>query len=73
MNEEQNINEPQSPAFLQGAVMRRAGEYIGIKAPNGKLLSSITVGKTEISLPNIPNEYWVLDFDAENSDLESAS
>jgi len=35
MSEEQNINEPQSPAFLQGAVMCRAGENIGIKDANG--------------------------------------
>jgi hypothetical protein len=35
MSEEQNINEPQSPAFLQGAVMCRAGEDIGIKDANG--------------------------------------
>ena len=35
MIEEQNINEQQSPAFLQGAVMCRAGEEIGVKDKNG--------------------------------------
>ena len=28
MSEEQNINEPQNPAFLQGAVMRSASEVL---------------------------------------------
>ena len=28
MNEEQNIIEPQQPAFLQGAVMRSASEVL---------------------------------------------
>lgn len=44
-----------------------------VKAPNGKLLSSITVGKLEISLPNIPDEYWVIEFDRENSEVEALS
>jgi hypothetical protein len=39
-----------------------------VKAPNGKILSSITVGHIEISLPNIVDEYWVIDFDRENSE-----
>lgn len=44
-----------------------------VKAPNGKLLSSITVGKLEISLPLIPDEYWIIDFDRENSEVEAVS
>jgi|VirMetMinimDraft_7_1064189.scaffolds.fasta_scaffold59848_2 hypothetical protein len=44
-----------------------------VKAPNGKLLSSITVGKLEISLPLIQYEYWVIDFDRENSEVEAVS
>ena len=28
MSEEQYINEPQNPAFLQGAVMCRAGDFV---------------------------------------------
>jgi hypothetical protein len=39
-----------------------------VKAPNGKLLSSITIGCLEISLPNIPNVHWIIDFDKENSE-----
>ncbi len=38
-----------------------------VKTPDGKLLSSITIGKIEISLPLIPDEYWVIEFDSENS------
>ena len=38
------------------------------KAPNNEFLASITVGKLEISLPLIPNEYWVIEFDIENSE-----
>jgi hypothetical protein len=38
-----------------------------VKAPSGKLLTGITVGKLEICLPLIPDEYWVIDFDRLNS------
>ena len=37
-----------------------------VKAPNGMLLANITVRQLEISLPNIPDEYWVIEFDREN-------
>jgi len=37
-----------------------------VNAPNGKLLASITVGKLEISLPDIPDEYWIINFDSDN-------
>jgi hypothetical protein len=38
-----------------------------VKAPSGKLLTGITVGKLEIILPAIPDEYWVINFDRLNS------
>ena len=44
-----------------------------VKAPNNKLLACITVGKIEISLPNIPDEYWVIEFDRENLEIEAVS
>ncbi len=40
-----------------------------VKAPNGKLLTCITVGKLEISLPLIPDEYWVIEFDRLNTEI----
>ena len=44
-----------------------------VKAPNDKLLASITVRQLEISLPNIPDEYWVIEFDRENTEVEAVS
>lgn len=38
-----------------------------VKSPNDNLLSSITVGRLEISLPLIPNKEWVIEFDKENT------
>lgn len=38
-----------------------------VQAPNNKILSSITVGRLEISLPNIPNVDWIIEFDNENT------
>ena len=37
------------------------------------LLASITVRQLEISLPNIPDEYWVIEFDRENTEVEAVS
>jgi hypothetical protein len=33
----------------------------------GKLVASIVVGKNEISIPTIPDEYWVIEFDSLNA------
>ena len=58
MSEEQNINKPQSPAFLQGAVMRRATGIIfkgkelfdgDIVAQHCQMIDDYT-GKTSIKL-----------------------
>jgi len=58
MNEERNINEPQSPAFLQGVVMRRATGIIfkgnelldgDIVAQHCQMIDDYT-GKTSIEL-----------------------
>ena len=39
-----------------------------VLAPNGKLLASITVGKLEISLPNIESLNWIIAFDKEQKE-----
>lgn len=57
---------PQEGCDAWSKVYKRFILFI-VKTPNGKLLSSITIGNTEISLPNIPDEYWVIEFDKENT------
>jgi hypothetical protein len=37
------------------------------QTPNGKLLASLTVLGLEVCLPNIPDEYWVIEFDRQNT------
>lgn len=37
------------------------------QAPNGNLLASLTVLGLEVVLPNIPDEYWVIEFDSQNT------
>jgi hypothetical protein len=37
------------------------------QAHTGKLIASIVVGKDEISIPAIADEYWVVEFDALNT------
>lgn len=39
-------------------------------SPNGKLLSSITIGRLEISIPSIPTKKWLMEFDQENMDIK---
>lgn len=40
-----------------------------VAAPTGVFLASITVGKVEISLPQLINDNWVSYFDKENTEL----
>jgi len=37
------------------------------EAPNGRILTSLTVGDKEINLPEIKSFEWVKEFDLENS------
>jgi hypothetical protein len=39
-----------------------------VQTPNKILLSSITVGKLEICLPNIPYIDWIINFDKLNTE-----
>ena len=64
---EKLIEQPECDAWSK--VYKGFILFIAI-APNLQILASITIGKLEISLPPIQDEYWLIKFDYENQLLD---